>query len=71
MMRAADGCFCTDRQRAYAHILVAVSQKAVYMLFNVVLAELSSESKNMRWLWILKASMACINSYVRKLVLLG
>lgn len=44
----ADGCFGAGKQRAYAHILLAVSIKALRMLCNMVDVELSPESKNMR-----------------------
>lgn len=42
--------------RAYAHILVAVSVKAEYILANTPRRELCDVSKNIRWDWILKVS---------------
>lgn len=44
------------RQREYAHILVAVSQKAASRECKTVRDELCVVSKKMRWDWILKAS---------------
>lgn len=45
-----------ERQRACAHILMAVSIKAEYKLRRVVRKELCVVSKKRRWDWILKAS---------------
>jgi len=56
MSKGAPGRFPFGRHRRYAHILVAVSTNALYVLASTAGRELCIVSKKTRLDWILKAS---------------